>query len=237
MLRVGICDDEPLIIETLQRTILEIADKNGWEISISSFGSGKALLEAVDTLEAVFLDIDMPELDGIETGKRIGERNPACKIIMATGRSDKYKDAFRIQAFRFVTKPFDEDEIEEALQAVINTQIGLETIELYEKRNSYQIPQRDISYITAYGGYSEFVVSGRDTNRILRKDCSLLELEQELSKELFFRVSRQYIVNLGKITEYAKGSIHIQGKKILVSRRRKKEFEQAYLEYDLKYRG
>ena len=237
MLRVGICDDEPLIIEALRRIILEIADKNGWEISISCFESGKELLEAVDTLEAVFLDIDMPELDGIETGKRIGESNQECKIIMATGRADKFKDAFRIQAFRFVTKPFDENEIEEALQAVFHTQIGMEMIELYEKRNSYQIPQRDISYITAYDGYSEFFVSGRDTDRILRKDCSLSELEQELSKELFFRVSRQYIVNLGKITEYAKGSIHIQGKKIVISRRKKKEFEQAYLEYDLRYRG
>ena len=237
MLRVGICDDEPLIIEALQRTILEIADTNGWEISISCFESGRALLEAVDTLEAVFLDIDMPELDGIETGKRIGERNQECKIIMATSREDKFKDAFRIQAFRFVTKPFDVDEIEEALQAIFHTQIGMEMIELYEKRNSYQIPQKDILYITAYDGYSEFVVSGRNESRLLRKECSLSELEQELSKELFFRVSRQYIVNLGKITEYAKGSIHIQGKKILISRRRKKEFEQAYLEYDLRYRG
>ena len=237
MLRVGICDDEPLIIEALRRIILEIADKNGWGISISCFESGKALLEAVDTLEAVFLDIDMPELDGIETGKRIGERNQECKIIMATSRADKFKDAFRIQAFRFVTKPFDENEIEEALQAIFHTQIGMEMIELYEKRNSYQIPQKDILYITAYDGYSEFVVSGRNESRLLRKECSLSELEQELSKELFFRVSRQYIVNLGKITEYAKGSIHIQGKKILISRRRKKEFEQAYLEYDLRYRG
>lgn len=237
MLRVGICDDEPLIIEALRRSILEIADTNGWEISISCFESGKALLEAVDTLEAVFLDIDMPELDGIETGKRIGERNQECKIIMATSRADKFKDAFRIQAFRFVTKPFDENEIEEALQAIFHTQIGMEMIELYEKRNSYQIPQKDILYITAYDGYSEFVVSGRNESRLLRKECSLSELEQELSKELFFRVSRQYIVNLGKITEYAKGSILIQGKKILISRRRKKEFEQAYLEYDLRYRG
>lgn len=237
MLRVGICDDEPLIIEALQRIILEIAEKNGWEINISCFESGKALLEAVDALEAVFLDIDMPELDGIETGKRIGKKNKDCKLIMATGRTDKFKEAFRIHAFRFATKPFDEIEIEEALQAVFHTQIGMEIIELYEKRNSYQILQRDISYITTYNGYSEFVVSGRDTDRILRKDCSLSELEQGLSRELFFRVSRQYIVNLGKITEYTKGSILIQGKKILLSRRRKKEFEQAYLEYDLNYRG
>lgn len=237
MLRVGICDDEPLVAEALKRNILEIADRNGWNINVSYYESGNELLEAVDVLQAVFLDIDMPQMDGIETGKRIGEKNPECKIIMATGRADRFKEAFRIQAFRFVTKPFDEVEIEEALQAVTDMQIGMENIELYEKRNPYQICQKDISYIIAYGGYSEFVVSGRDGNRILRKDCSLLELEQELSKELFFRVSRQYIVNLGKITEYTKGSILIQGKKILISRRRKKEFEQAYLEYDLRYRG
>lgn len=237
MLKIGICDDESLIIEALHRKILEIADKNGWDISVSCYDSGRTLLEEVDTLEAVFLDIDMPELDGIETGRRICEMNSDCKIIMATGRADRYKEAFHIKAFRFVTKPFDEDEIEEALQAVFNTQIGMENIELYEKRNSYQIPQRDILYITAYDGYSEFAVSGKDTNRTLRKDCSLLELEQELSKEMFFRVSRQYIVNLGKISEYVKGSILIQDKRILISRRRKKEFEQAYLEYDLNYRG
>ncbi len=237
MLKIGICDDEQLIIEALRRIILQISDKNGWEISISCFDSGRTLLEEVDALEVVFLDIDMPELDGIETGKMIGEKNHDCKIIMATGRTDKFKDAFRIQAFRFVTKPFDMDEMEEALQAVFNRQIGMKNIELFENRNAYQIIQRDIIYIVAYDGYSEFVVSGKETNRVLRRDCSLLELEKELSKQLFFRVSRQYIVNLGKISDYQKGSILIQDKRILISRRRKKEFEQIYMEYDLNYRG
>lgn len=237
MLPVGICDDEPLIIEALRRIILEIADKNGWDISVSCYESGRALLQAVDTLDIVFLDIDMPELDGIETGRKICEMNSDCKIIMATGRADKFKDAFRIQAFRFATKPFDENEIEEALQAVMKGQIGLETIELYEKRVPCHISQRDILYISAYDGYSEFVVSGRNESRLLRKECSLSEVEHELSKELFFRVSRQCIVNLGKVSQYHNGAVYVQGKKISVSRRRKKEFERMYIEYDLKYRG
>ena len=90
MLRVGICDDEPLVAEALKRNILEIADRNGWNINVSYYESGNELLEAVDVLQAVFLDIDMPQMDGIETGKRIGEKNPECKIIMATGRVDRY---------------------------------------------------------------------------------------------------------------------------------------------------
>ena len=237
MLRVGICDDEKLVIEALDGIIQQTICKNNWNITISHYQSGRELLKDVYDLDAVFLDIDMPELDGIETGRKVCEMNSECKIIMATGRTDRFKEAFHIKAFRFITKPFDRDEIEEALQTVMKGQIGLETIELFENRVPYLICQRDILYISAYDGYSEFVVSGRDTDRILRKDCSLSELEQGLSKELFFRVSRQYIVNLGKITEYKKGSILIQGKKILISRRRKKEFECMYIEYDLKYRG
>ena len=237
MLRVGICDDEELIIDALDSIIQEIVSKNGWKIAISHYQSGRELLKDVFDLDAVFLDIDMPELDGIETGRKVCEMNSECKIIMATGRTDRFKEAFHIKAFRFVTKPFDCDEIEEALQTVMKGQIGLETIELFENRVPYLICQRDIFYISAYDGYSEFIVSGRNKTRLLRKECSLSEVEQELSGELFFRVSRQYIVNLGKIAKYEKGSILIQDKRILVSRRKKKEFEQAYLEYDLKYRG
>lgn len=237
MLRVGICDDEKLVMEALQRKIEQIADNNNWSIRISNYDSGKALLEAINTLDVVFLDTDMPELDGIETGRKICEMNNDCKIIMATGRVDRFKESFHIRAFRFVTKPFDEVEIEEALQAVFNGQIGLETIELYDKRNAYRIPQRDIMYITAYDGYSEFVVSVRNADRVLRKECSLSELEKELAKELFFRVSRQCIINLGKILRYRDGTVYVQDKKISVSRRRKKEFERAFIEYDLKYRG
>lgn len=235
MLKVGICDDELLIRENLHRKIVEIANKYELHICVSCYESGSALLEEIDTLEAVFLDIDMPELDGIETGKRIGKKNQNCKIIMATGRMDKFKEAFRIQAFRFVTKPFDDGEIEEALQAIMSTRIGMERIELYENRNSFQVPQRDILYIAAYNGYSEFMVVG--TDKTLRKECSLSELEQELSRELFFRINRQCMVNLRWITEYENGYILLQDKRLLISRRRKKEFEQAYLAYDLRYRG
>lgn len=237
MVKIGICDDEKLIIDALEGMIQEIIHKNHWDIIISSYVSGKDLLEEVHTLDAVFLDIDMPELDGIETGRKICKINSACKIIMATGRVDRFKESFHIRAFRFVTKPFEEDEIEEALQAVIKGQIGFETIELFENRILYKISQRDILYISAYDGYSECVVSGGGEQRVLRKESPLSELEQELSKELFFRVSRQCIVNLNKITDYRNGIIHMQEKKILVSRRRKKEFERAYMEYDLKYRG
>ena len=90
MLRVGICDDEPLIIEALQRIILEIADTNGWEISISCFESGRALLEAVDTLEAVFLDIDMPYFTGMDIASYINERGLGTILVFVGSNIRKF---------------------------------------------------------------------------------------------------------------------------------------------------
>lgn len=56
---------------------------------------------------------------------------------MATGWTEYFKDAFKIGAFRFVTKPFEKKEIKEALEAFLKTKIGMETIGLYRERNKY----------------------------------------------------------------------------------------------------
>ena len=71
----------------------------------------------------------------------------------------------------------------------------------------------------------------------MRTEQSLSSLENELNGQFFYRVSREYLVNLTFIEAYNKGTILIGEKKIRVSRRKKKEFEKAYREYDLNFRS
>lgn len=228
---VGICDDEQIILNLLKQIIEDCILKNGWIAEITTFQSGEKLLSYVSELDVIFLDIEMPGLDGIETAKHIQIQNRNCKIVMETSRVDRFKESFKINAFRFITKPFDLEEIEEALQAVWNLQMGMETIELYEQRNPYDICQRNITYISSFDSYAEFMLA----DRVFRKEISLNDLEKILDTRLFFRVHRQYMVNMLWIFDYKNGVIRLDGKKIPVSRRKKKEFEQAYLEFDLKY--
>lgn len=103
---------------------------------VSEFYSGEELLRSLNGEELLFLDIKMPGLNGIEVGELLREKND-CKIIVATGWTEYFKDAFRIGAFRFVTKPFEKKEIKEALEAFLKTKIGMETIGLYRERNKY----------------------------------------------------------------------------------------------------
>lgn len=228
---IAVCDDEITIATKLQDIIETILGTEcDWEIRM--YSNGDDLLQDISNIRIVFLDIEMPKEDGIVVGKKIKEQNADCKIIMATGMPERFKEAFKIQAFRFVTKPFDDTEVREALYAAMESFIGQTIITAYCARNEHHIQERNIAYMEAYNGYSEIV---SDNNRF-RKDVALNELETVLDKRLFFRINRRYIVNVAYIDSYREGEIKIGKEKFSVSRRKRKEFEQKYIEFDLKYR-
>lgn len=229
---IGICDDRQEAVVELRKFIVASLHERKEICEIRGFASGNELLQNIEELTTVFLDIDMPVLDGIQTGREIMKRNPNCRIIMATGMVERFKEAFKIKAVRFVTKPFIQEEVEEALDAVISNLLEQKTVDLYLKRNVYQILQSEIAYIRAFNGYTEYAVNGR----WMRKEVSLEEAEQFFDVRIFARISRQFIVNLAYVESYKNGEIILDGTNFKVSRRLRKEFEQKYIEYDLRFR-
>lgn len=232
MIKVGICDDEKIVLELLKSLVEQCLKELGEDSTILTFDSGEKLLEEAKGLDILFLDIEMPGMDGIETGKRIPRQNPDCKIIMATSRQERFKEAFKINAFRFVTKPFQKEEIKEALKDVFQTRVGMEKIEVYRERVPYTFFQKDILYVATVDSSVEFVLR----ECVFRKETSLKELETILDDRIFYRVNKQCIVNMQHIDTYKNGVIRIGEAEIRVSIRKKKEFEKAYIMFDVSYR-
>lgn len=232
---ISICDDNPMAIKELREIIETYLKKEGILAEIEGFESGGILLKSGREPDILFLDIEMPGEDGIQTGKSLRERGGNCRIIMATSMVERFKESFHIGASRFVTKPFEKEEIWEALAHALQSFTGMGLITLYEKRIPHQVQERQVQYIQAYDGYAEAVV-GKEERR-MRTEKSLNQLEEELDSRLFCRISREFIINLSCIQSYEKGIIKIGEQKLSVSRRKKKEFERAYREYDLYYRG
>lgn len=231
-MNIGICDDEEEILVFLSRTITEIMRDCKQDIQIYLYHSGEKLLQENVVLDILFLDIEMPGMDGIETGRRFREQHSECRIIMATSKIERFKEAFKINAFRFITKPFQKDEIREALNDVTEAMLGFKKLEVYKKRVKYAVLQKNISYIISVDSYVELHVK----EEIFRSELSLNRLEKELEPKLFCRVNRQCIVNLEWIESYKKGEVHIGGNRIKVSLRRKTEFEKRKIIYDMEYR-
>lgn len=229
---IGICDDRQEAVVELKKYIEASLHEREEICEIRCFSSGNELLQNIEELTTVFLDIDMPVLDGIQTGREILKRNPNCRIIMATGMVERFKEAFQIKAVRFVTKPFIQNEVEEALDTVLNNFLEQKTVDLYLNRIVYQILQSEIAYVRAINGYTEYAVNGR----WMRKDITLEEAVKLLDDRIFAKADRQHIVNLAYVENYKNGSFFLGNKKFQVSRRLKKEFEKQYIEYDLRYR-
>ncbi len=232
MITIGICDDQNYIVDILNEKIEICISEHFIQAEFLKFYSGKELLDCGQQIDLLFLDIDMPETDGIETGIRFRNKNKDCKIVMTSVRSDRMKEAFLLEAYRFITKPFDDAEIREAIDSFVKGRVGWQKILLYDRRKAVEIYQHQIMLIQTFDSYTEFTVG---TN-VLRSEKSLKELEMELDGRLFARVDKKYIVNFKNIDRFENGMVLILGKQIKVSRRRLRGFEEHYREFDLRYR-
>ncbi len=225
MIKIGLCDDEDIMRRKLHEVICECLVELKIEAEIYTYSSGKDVILDSEELDLLFLDIKMPDMDGIETGYALRKQGFGGKIIMASSVVERFKEAFTIQAFRFVTKPFEKSEILYVLQSYMNTRLGMQQIKVFKNRNKFMFQQKSVLYVYSCNSEVEIYLD----KGIFRKKSSLSEMEGVLDNRLFYRVSKQYIVNMSRINSYQKGIITIRGTEIKVSVRRKKEFEKAYM--------
>lgn len=232
-MKIGICDDEPIIANALKQLVKHVVEKRNIDAEIIVFLTGESLLEIIEEFDIVFLDVEMPEMDGYEVGKQINKRNTGCKIIMATGNTARYKESLKISAFRYVTKPFEYVEINEAIDDVITSKIGEESIELYFNRTLYRIQQKNIKYFRAFNSYIEAKIE----DEFFRREVSLNEIEELIDERLFVRIHRKYIVNLLYVIELKNGNVKIDGISLPVSTRKIKEYEKKYVYFSVTFSG
>lgn len=231
-LNLGICDDEELVCRELLDVMREVLKEEKIIGEVEYFSSGRDLLKEIRRFDLVFLDMDMPDMDGMEVGREIELKNPQCKIVIASSREDRFKETYKIRPLRFISKPFDKREVRDAVNACIETLIGYSEIEVFLDRKSYWFRQRDIQYIAAFRGYVEITVDGC----VYRKDISLKQLEEKLEEKMFYKVHKSFIVNLLWVKEIREDEVVMMNARIPLSRRQKRGFEDAYMTFDIKYR-
>lgn len=235
---LALCDDQREILFELEKIIQNIQketeEDDKWVIQ--GYLSGEELLKHIQQIDLVFLDIEMKGLDGIGTGEEILKRNPGCRIIIVSGREERYRETYHIKALGFVKKPFSKEDIQEAFREYDKNEIGSQTIELYQDRQKHQIEQRKIPYIRAFNGYVECKINGKT----YRKETTLKQIYEELESILFFKINNQYIVNMSRITKIDHNQVFIGNMEFSISRRKRKQFQYMYEEYDInfgRYRG
>lgn len=230
MIKIGICDDELAIHNQVKKYIL---DKDFDEkIEIVSFLNGADLLEYGDTIDILLLDIVMPEMDGIDVGRLVSRQKNAPKIIMLTSMRERFKEAFEISAYRFVTKPIVQSELIQAILDAVKTFVGNSIVEVYRDSRKYGFQQKQIVYISKVQSRTEVIIG----EKAYQSTYSLEDWEAALDERIFFRVHKSYIVNFSYI-DRIEDKIYLTSDEILpVAKRRKNALMQRYIQYDLEFR-
>lgn len=252
-LRVLVVDDEPLgrvRVEDLLRR------EPGVEV-VGTAADGVAAVEAIRALtpDLVFLDVQMPGMNGIEVVREIGpEAMPATIFVTAY---DQYAiQAFSVAAVDYLVKPFDDERFEQALararrllelegmdrlrQQLISLLQGgtaspaqsawryLERIAVESNGRLEAVPVADIEYVVASGPYVRLYVAGK--RHVIRE--TMQTLERGLDPKQFLRIHRSAIVRLDLVEslERAQGgesAVRLKnGVRLRVSRSRREALER-----------
>ena len=234
-MKIIVCDDQQMIFEEL-KNLCKKFDSIYHETSDLLYFSKPSLVHeylSKNPADIVFMDLEFSDSaeDGILWMKKMKTCFSHTVFIILTAYENRYKEGYEARAFRFMTKPINERELFDYLLVSMEELHLRDYITISRRGIPHRILIQDICYLTAQSGKSELWT----LNDVFFCDESLLQWEQRLSSNLFFRCHSKYLVNLTHIVSFANQVITLaNGEKIPVSRRKWKAFQLAYMKFDTK---
>jgi len=226
-------DDEPLALGLVCKFIEQTPFLN----LVGKYPSAVEALNAIHAqkIDLVYLDIQMPDLNGIELARVIGKGQEKPRIIFTTAFEKYGLEGYKVDALDYLLKPFNYEEfLRTATKALayyelINRPVPAETADdqylfLKVEYQWVRIALDDILYIEGLKDYVK--VHLKNDERGVLSLTSLKELEEKLPSRRFMRVHRSFIVALDKITSMTKNSLQVGKRTITVGDQYKEAFNQ-----------
>jgi len=245
-LRVLIADDD-MGMRTIMRKIVERVEDF---VLVAEAGDGRTALELVEKLkpDLVFLDVEMPEMTGVECARAIQDLNPNTVIIFATAHDTYMSEAFEVYAFDYLIKPFKVERVIQTLERArerLLTRTERSTalpagkpralsgrMMLRHREGVTFVDLQDVLLIQREDRST--VLYTADNERYVTND-TLGEMEERLPSDVFFRCHKSYIINLNHIkdiTPYGRWTyvVRLEGTQhdALITHEKYEELEQMF---------
>ncbi|CAM1345808.1 LytR/AlgR family response regulator transcription factor [Tenacibaculum crassostreae] len=244
MLKAVIVDDEPKAIQSLS-----------WELSnfdedveiIETFTEAEIAINYINKtdIDCLFLDIEMPTMDGFQLLERLENKNFA--IIITTAYNEYAIKALKNQAIDYLLKPIDSDDLEQTIGRIkehhkksdssekvekilseFNKKFNRRKITINTDGKLIFLTEDEILFVESDGNYSTIHTSNGKKIVVTKK---LKEINSLLPEDHFFRIHNSFVINLNKIKEFLKSDGYVileDNHKIPVSRQRKSDFLEKF---------
>lgn len=231
MLKIAICEDE-----SSQRTKLKeyinkaLTENTNKEYEIIEYERGETILEDYPRgVDIIFLDIQMDNINGMDTARKIREFDENVEIIFITGVWEYVQEGYEVRAYRYLIKPVEFENFQKQLCLCIS--------EIEKNRKSYMIAtyKGDTNKI-AISSILYIETEGRNTiihtiNETYKSNVGINKLERELENKTFVRCHNSFLINLEHINKIDSSSVKLYNYEVPVSRHKMKELKLRFTSF------
>lgn len=237
-LKIAFCDDDSPFRSVMRTSVETAFSQKGFAITSTEASSAEELYAMADhvNFDLIFLDIDMPGMDGIRFGEFLRDQNCEADIIYVSNMAEKVYEIFRVHPWSFIRKSHFSQEIAGVIAeyAASRQNSRAPLILPGTEGGILAVEPKDIVYVEAVGK-NQRIYSSRQGFIHIRS--TLHELEQALLPHGFIRVHKGFLVNyrfIGKIT--SRSVLLDSGQDIPLGRDRVKSVRESYLAL-MKWKG
>lgn len=227
MYKIAVCDDE----EAVSAQVKELITEWNPSVDVVCFSSGEELLENYQSYEAVFLDIDMAGMNGIETGKAIRKLDKDTKIVYLTAYRDYVSGAFGVHAFQYLLKPVNKKAIWNVLEEIFRYTKAAEKkiiLDFHTVDGSLCLPVERI-YFFEYENRKIRIVTDEEQYYMADKIGNVAKRMAEFG---FSMPHQSFVVNMFHVKNVKNQQIFLDnGMDIPLSQKKQKIWKQELMEY------
>ena len=229
-MNIAVCDDDKNIRELIGSKVKKQYEK----ANIVYFTSGEEVLLWNETIDIIFLDIQMPGRNGMEIARQLRKKDENIVIIFVTAIEEYVYQAFDVGALHYIVKPINDKKFNEVLKRAIENCSRQKSKE-YENNHLMinnggvhtKVMLDDIVYAEVFN--RKVVIHKLDDELEYYGKMSDLEA---VAGESFFRTHRGYLVNFKYVVKYNATTIYLEKGTVLMAKKNYPEFVKKYMKYN-----
>lgn len=205
-IRFVLCDDNAADLEALCKLINDYIVNRGIVGETVCFSSPEEALrfsedKPSDSAAVYLLDVVMPEVDGIELGRKIRERDAGSAVIYISTSREYALDAFEVHAFSYLIKPFSREKLFSELDGCLGrSSAAAQIVSVKTAGGIVSVDAADIIAVEYYAHRLTFhMKNGKKLDTLYQRQPFYVQAEELIKTGCFLRVSASYLVNFRNI--------------------------------------
>ena len=187
------------------------------------------VFDANQDFDVLFIDIQMPGMNGVEMAKKIRQKNQNIVLIFTTGITDYMQEGYEVEAMHYLLKPLDKDKVYACMEKAVHKKEKDTFLLVHTVDETIRIHVKDINYVEAKG---HGCIVGTQGQELLAVKESITWMEGMLLPLGFVKCHRSYLASIGNICKIGKTDIYFDdGSMVPVSRRMYRQVNQEFIKY------